>query len=236
MCSIGVSGCGRGRSAGPILSVARFIVRLRIDHMFGFCWFIEHMSDYRSNMRANIMVNPRSEEQDMTSIEVSQEMQMDDVDQAWEQAARQLPVVTAPSVRGVRRIRGDVHRRPGPARPARPALRYRGSGTVLSRVQGPHRRRPITPATTVGLALLAALITLWLGVVAQFGDAVHGGTAAVPEKLAVVQVHAGESLRHVAVRVAPDAPVGVVVDRIKELNRLQSTALDAGQTLIAPVG
>ena len=101
-----------------------------------------------------------------------------------------------------------------------------------------HRRRPITPATTVGLALLAAVITVWLGVVAQFGGVV--GTASsstpVPDTLAVVRVQSGETLAQVAHRVAPDAPVGPVVDRIRELNRLESAALDAGQTLIAPVG
>jgi predicted Zn-dependent protease len=62
------------------------------------------------------------------------------------------------------------------------------------------------------------------------------GTAAVPDRLAVVQVQMGESLQQVAHRVAPDAPVGQVVDRIRELNELDSVALDAGQTLIAPVG
>ena len=98
-----------------------------------------------------------------------------------------------------------------------------------------HRSRPITPATTVGLALLAALITVWLGVVAQFGEAVRGVTAPVPDRQAVVQVQTGESLQHVAARVAPDAPVGSVVERIRELNKLDSVAVDAGQTLIAPV-
>ncbi len=33
---------------------------------------------------------------------------------------------------------------------------------------------------------------------------------------------------------APDAPVGQVVERIRELNELDSASLDAGQTLIAP--
>jgi hypothetical protein len=98
-----------------------------------------------------------------------------------------------------------------------------------------HRRRPITPATTVGLALLAALITVWLGVVAQVGGVV-GKSAPIPDRLAVVQVQAGETLQQVAQRVAPDAPVGPVVQRIRELNKLDTAALDAGQTLIAPVG
>jgi hypothetical protein len=35
--------------------------------------------------------------------------------------------------------------------------------------------------------------------------------------------------------VAPDAPVGAVVDQIRDLNKLDSAAVDAGQTLIAPV-
>jgi LysM domain len=122
-------------------------------------------------------------------------------------------------------------RRPGGA-----PMRYRGPGVVMSRAS--HRRRPITPAATVGLALLAALITVWLGVVAQFGGVVGAASssAPVPDTLSVVQVQAGETLQQVAHRVAPDAPVAHVVDRIRELNELESVSLDAGQTLIAPVG
>ena len=129
-----------------------------------------------------------------------------------------------------------TRRRPRSNRPAVAPTRYRGTGVLMSRA--PHRRRPITPATTVVLALIASAITVWLGLVAQFGGVV--GTAAsstpVPDTLAVVQVQAGETLAQVAHRVAPDAPVGHVVDRIRELNRLESASLDAGQTLIAPVG
>ncbi len=112
-------------------------------------------------------------------------------------------------------------------------MRYRGTGVLVSRAS--HRRRPITPATTVVLALIAGAITVWLGLVAQFGGVV-GSEAAIPGRLAVVQVQAGETLQQVAQRVAPDAPVGDVVERIRELNELESVALDAGQTLIAPVG
>ncbi|HKV20636.1 MAG TPA: LysM peptidoglycan-binding domain-containing protein, partial [Mycobacterium sp.] len=121
-------------------------------------------------------------------------------------------------------------------RPAGAPMRYHGPGVVMSRAS--HRRRPITPATTVGLALIAAAITVWLGVVAQFGGVVGNASTSspVPDTLSVVQVQAGETLAHVAHRVAPDAPVAHVVDRIRELNRLESASLDAGQTLIAPVG
>ncbi|MDX1883131.1 LysM peptidoglycan-binding domain-containing protein [Mycolicibacterium sp. 120270] len=148
-------------------------------------------------------------------------------------------VLAGPVVRGPQRpaVARRAHR---PAqsrrRPGGAPLRYRGPGVVMSRAS--HRRRPITPATTVGLALLAALITVWLGVVAQFGGVVGdaGSSAQVPDTISVVQVEAGETLAHIAHRVAPDAPVSHVVDRIRELNQLESSSIDAGQTLIAPVG
>ena len=127
-----------------------------------------------------------------------------------------------------------VHRRnPGPVRPGPAALRYRGTGVAMS--HAPHRRRPVSATVTVAVAGMAALITLWLGVIAESGG-VTGTPAAVPQQLSVVRVQPGENLQHLAARVAPDAPVGLVVARIRELNHLESAGLDAGQTLIAPVG
>jgi hypothetical protein len=126
----------------------------------------------------------------------------------------------------------DTRRRPRSNRPAVAPMRYRGTGVAMSRAT--HRRRPITPATTVLLALVASAITVWLGLVAQFGG-VTGVAAPVPDRLAVIQVQTGETLQQVAHRVAPDAPVGQVVERIRQLNQLDSVALDAGQTLIAPI-
>jgi hypothetical protein len=98
-----------------------------------------------------------------------------------------------------------------------------------------HRRRPITPLTTVLLSLVAAAITVWLGLVAQLGASADP-VKQMPSQLAVVQVQTGESLQQLAQRIAPDAPVGAVVDQIRELNQLHTAAVDAGQTLIAPVG
>ena len=74
----------------------------------------------------------------------------------------------------------DARRRPRSNRPAVAPMRYRGTGVVMSRAT--HRRRPITPATTVVLALIASAITVWLGLVAQFGG-VTGGDAPVPDRL-----------------------------------------------------
>ena len=141
-------------------------------------------------------------------------------------------IQAAPVVRpGIRPA--DARRRPRSRRPGGAPIRYRGTGVLVSRA--PHRRRPITPVTTVLLALVAAAITVWLGLVAQFGGVV-GESGPVPDRLAVVQVQTGETLQQVAGRVAPDAPVSQVVDRIRELNQLDSVAVDAGQTLIAPIG
>jgi LysM domain len=129
-------------------------------------------------------------------------------------------------------------RRPGTSRPAGAPMRYYGTGVAMS--VAPHRKRPVTMVTTVGLGLLAGVITLWLGLVANLGQMANGdsgGSAApVPDRLAVVRVEAGESLQDVAHRVAPDAPARQVADRIRELNDLNSPSLAAGQTLIAPVG
>lgn len=135
------------------------------------------------------------------------------------------------------RPRQDVRRRPRGARPPGAAHQYRGTGVLMSRAS--HRRRPITPLSTVVLALIAAAVTIWLGLVAQLGGA--AGTspdspAAIPSQLAVVKVQSGESLQQLAQRVAPDAPAAAVVDQIRELNKLDSIAVDAGRTLIAPVG
>ena len=124
--------------------------------------------------------------------------------------------------------------RPFPARPATAPLRYRGTGIAASRAAH-HGHRPVGTAVTVALAAMAALITLWLGALANFSGDRAAAPAAVPERLTVVQVQAGETLQQLAGRVAPEAPAGLVVDRIRDLNQLDSAAVDAGQTLIAPV-
>lgn len=136
-------------------------------------------------------------------------------------------------MRPLRRGTSAARRRPQPQRPAGAPLNYRSTGVLMSRAS--HRRRPVTPLATVVLALVAAAITVWLGLVAQLG-AHESPAPPAPARLAVVQVQAGESLEQLAQRIAPDASVGSVVDQIRDLNELDSASVDAGQTLIAPVG
>lgn len=102
--------------------------------------------------------------------------------------------------------------------------------------QAVHRRRPVSTGVTVALAGAAALITLWLGSLAHLSGHESAAPAQLPDRLAVVQVQAGETLQQLAGRVAPDAPIGQVVDRIRDLNHLESAMVDAGQTLVAPIG
>lgn len=134
--------------------------------------------------------------------------------------------------------------RPGPVRPAlaiQPArprvapLAYRGNGIAVSHA-GRCSYRSVSTSVTVALAVLAGLITLWLGWIAHLSGGVEAGAAPVPDRLAVVRVQAGETLQQVASRMVPGVPVGQVVDRIRDLNNLDSAEVGAGQTLIAPVG
>lgn len=140
---------------------------------------------------------------------------------------------SAPVAPARRRPAGPRAYRPHPARPAIAPMPYRGTGVAFSRA--PHARRPVSTAVTIALAGVAALITLWLGMVGHFSGS-PAAAEQIPDQIAVVQVQAGETLQQLAGRVAPDAPAGQVMQRIRELNKLDSASLDAGQTLIAPIG
>lgn len=155
--------------------------------------------------------------------------------QLMEWAGARARPVGAGNRRGLHsRPRGPLQHRPTPARPAVEPLRYRGNGVRVS--QAVHARRPVSTTVSIALAGLAALITLWLGFLGHFSGDRTSAPTPTSDQLAVVQVHPGETLGHLAARVAPDAPTAQVVQRIRELNKLDSASVDAGQTLIAPVG
>lgn len=114
------------------------------------------------------------------------------------------PRAGSPGVRSTDRSRAWL--RPGragplaPPRPSRPAgapMRYHRTGVAMS--AAPHRKRPVTVATTVWLALAAGAITLWLGLVGNVGQVLNGDSgssaAHVPDRLAVVRVEAGSRCR-----------------------------------------
>src|SRR6204780_5837901 len=94
------------------------------------------------------------------------------------------------------------HRGPQPSRPLTAPPRYRGTGVLMSTAS--HRPRPITPATTVALALVGAGSTGWLGFVAHFGGMLAAGpekaSVQMPDRLAVGRVEPGGQLQRPAAR------------------------------------
>ena len=143
------------------------------------------------------------------------------------------PVRRAPGRPAGQRASRPQVRRPSPARPAVAPLRYHGAGIAVSNAS--HRSRPVSTTVAIALAGLAALITVWLGSLAHLSSGPSAPTD-LPEQLAVVRVQAGETLQRLAERVAPEAPAAQVMRRISDLNQLGTTSLEAGQTLIAPIG
>jgi len=139
-----------------------------------------------------------------------------------------------PAPRHLRASRRSVPDRPRSVRPAAAPLRYHGTGVRISHAE--HTRRPVSTAVSIALAGTAALITLWLGLLAQVSADRAPSVGPQQDRLTVVQVQAGETLHQLAGRIAPDAPTGLMVQQIRELNKLDSAAVDAGQTLIAPIG
>ena len=82
---------------------------------------------------------------------------------------------------------------------------------------------------TIGLLLVLALGVLWgAGSVATE----QPGTS---EPTLVVQVEPGDTLYDLAARITTDGDVNAMVERIEDLNRLESSMLYAGQKLRVPV-
>ena len=98
-----------------------------------------------------------------------------------------------------------------------------------------------TSARTVQLtrrgrgALLVTLVVLLLGAF-SLGRVGTGAATSVPSRPALEQttVHAGESLWSVARRVAPTADPRTVVVQLRQLNHLDSAAVQVGQPLLLP--
>lgn len=87
-----------------------------------------------------------------------------------------------------------------------------------------------------GLPLLTLLALIVLGAltfVSPF-EAKAGDSEAQPAAV-MVKVKSGENLWEIAYQAEPQADTRDVVDRIMDINDLESTKIEAGQTLIIPV-
>lgn len=139
--------------------------------------------------------------------------------------------------RAVRHIPAAVPANPGRTarerrgEPLRPPSRER---VVAGRRGGVACRAEARPSVRwpwlFAIAFAACLIVTGLGV---FGAGVSSGP--VPSRTASVSVQPGDSLGALAARFAPNADQSAVVERIKELNNLDDTALLPGMPLTVPV-
>ncbi|WP_370939083.1 LysM peptidoglycan-binding domain-containing protein [Amycolatopsis sp. cg13] len=138
-------------------------------------------------------------------------------------AVRHIPAaVPANPGRTARERRGEPLRPPSRAR----VVAGRRGGVACQTANRPSVRWPWLFA----IAFAACLIVTGLGV---FGSGVSSGP--VPSQTASVSVQPGDSLGALAARFAPNADQSAVVERIKELNNLDDTALLPGMPLTVPV-
>ena len=95
--------------------------------------------------------------------------------------------------------------------------------------------RPSLRLTRRGRALLVlALVLVAFVAFSMMRIAPQAGTAFTGPATSTVTVHPGETLWQIARRVAPQDDVRDTVDRIRELNALDTTVVQAGQRLIVP--
>ncbi|WP_406629103.1 LysM peptidoglycan-binding domain-containing protein [Amycolatopsis sp. WGS_07] len=137
-------------------------------------------------------------------------------------AVRHIPAAPANPGRTARERRGEPLRPPSRAR----VVAGRRGGVACQTSARPSVRWPWLFA----IAFAACLIVTGLG---AFGSGVSSGP--VPSRTASVSVQPGDSLGALAARFAPNADQSAVVERIKELNNLDDTALLPGMPLTVPV-
>ncbi len=84
----------------------------------------------------------------------------------------------------------------------------------------------------VGICVLALVAAACVGLFYLYAS----GATSVPERTGVAYVQVGETLHDVAQRSAPNSDPDVVVERIRELNRMADSHVVPGQSLIVPQG
>lgn len=119
----------------------------------------------------------------------------------------------------------------------RPAVRAPRTGSAsVSVLLPPEHERPPVRLTRRGVVVLALAVAalgallVWLAALSapSADGAAPGGAAAVPT---VVTVGAGDTLWSIAGRVAPNDDPRATVEHLRDLNHLDSVALEPGQQL-----
>jgi hypothetical protein len=130
---------------------------------------------------------------------------------------------------------------PVPVPPLAPTARSRQAGCVAHRrLLVPTQNGMVAgrlPALRSGrLASVVAAATVTVAVVGGLGWIGQGASPGIPAETAVIRVGGGETLWDVARRVAPRSDQRAVVHRIRELNGIVGSAIEAGQRLQVPDG
>lgn len=92
----------------------------------------------------------------------------------------------------------------------------------------------LTRRGRVVVVLLALAAVLLAGLVVASGS-VATGEAGMPEPTRVVQVGPGDTLWGIAAEVAEDGDVRAMIQRIEDLNALDSAMVVSGQRLVVPL-
>jgi len=150
-----------------------------------------------------------------TGFELVDEVDVDDV--AFGRGLR-------PGPRVLRRLEIGDSRRPA----SRPLSVHRAPEAVACRV----RPSGQSPVQLLAIGVLVALAVVALGLLYLQGS----GAATVPERTGVVYVQVGETLWDVAERSAPESDTAAVVERIRDLNQMDDSAVLPGQPLTVPDG
>ena len=98
-----------------------------------------------------------------------------------------------------------------------------------------HRPAPALRLTRRGRAVvLVLLVGLLLAAFTLGRGSESQASSGAPRAYSTTTVHQGETLWAVAKRVAPHSDPRAVVQQIRELNKLDSAAVSAGQQLLLP--
>ncbi len=113
---------------------------------------------------------------------------------------------------------------------AHPRSRPRPQTSAAARAERVYARRRSVAGILVGAALAGIV---W--VFALVGSDYEAASAPAPVATSVVHVRGGETLNSVAARVAPEVPRQAVINQLRALNGMTTTALSVGQALVVPV-
>jgi LysM repeat protein len=113
----------------------------------------------------------------------------------------------------------------------RPSVRRERAVAPTSRIPAPTR---LTTRGRVVAVLLLVVAVFLLVSLATRGASSEAGTSPAQAATAYVTVQPGETLWQIAQRVAPQMDVRDAVDRLRQLNGLSTTTVQAGQRLLVP--